>query len=531
MIVLSTAIAAGASYYATSRQPKVYQATAKLMIGQSIQSTDPNATDMYTSQQLALTYIQIARTTPVLQGAIDTLGLNMVPEQLAGMINASSIQGTQLMLVSVVDINPARAQALANEVAHQLTLQGPAASENDQSKRRDFVQKQVDELQKKIEDGQKQIADLQSSIQVTASAREIADKQQQINTLQMQLNQWSQTYASLLNYLAPRSPNVLSVLEPASLPRYPIAPNVMQSVMVAAAIGLVLALGGAFLIEYLDDTVKTSDDISQLLNLPTVGSIARIQGGNEQRLVASLSPRSAITEAYRVLRTNIQFSSVDKPIKSIVVTSPGPMEGKSVTAANLAVVMAQAGLRTILVDSDLRKPTQHRLFAVTNDVGLTNGLIAQSSLNGFVRPTKVENLRLVTTGPLPPNPAEVLGSEKFSKLKAQLEAEADMVIFDSPPCMVLTDAALLARMVDGVVMTVDTGRTRRESVVRAHDILNKVNGHILGVVLNRVKPRGSGYYYYYYYYSHDGMNTRKRKSQSQERGSLMPGWMKALTRR
>ena len=232
-----------------------------------------------------------------------------------------------------------------------------------------------------------------------------------------------------------------------------------------------------------------------------------------------------------MLRTNIQFSSVDQPVKSILVTSAGPVEGKSVTAANLAVIMAQAGLRTILIDADLRRPVEHRLFNLTNEVGLTNALIAQGPLDSYVRPTQVENLRILTTGALPPNPAEALGSGRMRALKAHLESEADMLIFDSPPCFPLTDAAVLARLVDGVVLVVDCADTRRDSALRAKELLEKVGGHILGIVLNRVSPQGSGYYNYYYYYSHDGKSDRKRKSHSPASASILPQAAKAPIRR
>src|SRR5581483_10545302 len=337
----------------------------------------------YTSEQLALTYIQIARTLPVLQSTIDDLGVSLTPDQLAGMFSANIIQGTQIIELRVIDTDPLRAQALANELAFRLTQQAPSSAEQDQLKRRSFIQQQVDELEKKIQEAQVSIADLQRSLPVTASAREIADNQQKIAALQGQSAQWQQTYAALLAYLAPQSPNYLSIIEPASLPRYPIGPNVTQTLLIAAAMGLALGLAGALLIEYLDDAIKTPEDITELLQLPTIGSIARIQGGQDRKLVTAVSPRSPISEAYRVLRTNIQFASLDKPLKSILVTSAGPYEGKSVTAANLAIAMALVGQRTILVDADFRKPAQQRLFGVTNDVGLANALLAQSELGNF----------------------------------------------------------------------------------------------------------------------------------------------------
>jgi len=521
LIVLATGIATVCSYMAVSEQPKIYQTSTTLLVGQSVQSLNPNASDVYLSQQLATTYVQIVKTQTVLQGVVDALDLKIPADALRGMVNASIVQGTQLIELRAIDTDPARAQAVANETAHQLILQGPAAKEQELQSRQDFVQKQVDELQKKIQEGQQRITELQSSIQVTSSAREIADKQQQIGTLQQQINQWQLTYASMLNYTSSRSPNYITVIEPARLPTSPIAPNVSTTVMLAAAIGALLAIGGAFLIEYIDDTVKSPDDIAESLKLSVLGVIARITGRDlAEKLVAARHPRSSHAEAYRLLRTNIQVADVDHPVKTVLVTSPNPLEGKSVTAANLAVVMAQAGLRTVLVDADMRRPTQHRLFRLTNDLGLTNGLVqTDPALDGYVRTTDVENLRVLTTGQLPPNPAELLGSKRMQKLVAALKDQADMIIFDTPPCLPLADAAILARQVDGVVLVADAGKTRRDAVTKAKEAMERAGGRILGVVLNRVSPRSSGYYhYYYYYYSQDG--ERKRKSSKGESSLL-----------
>lgn len=504
LMVLSTALAVGVSYYVTAQQPKIYQASAKLLVGQSLENANPNAQDLVTSQQLALTYIQIARTQPVLQAVLDTAGVQMAPEQLNGMFSANIVQGTQIIDLQVIDTDPARAQALANALAYQLTQEGPAASQQDQIKRRSFIQQQVDELEKKIQEAQVSIADLQRTLPVTASAREIADNQQKIAALQGQSAQWQQTYAALLAFLAPQSPNYLSIIEPAALPRFPIGPNVNQTLLIAAAIGLALGVAGALLIEYLDDAIKTPEDITELLQLPTIGSIARIQGGNDRKLVTAIAPRSPISEAYRVLRTNIQYASLDKPLKSILVTSAGPYEGKSVTAANLAIAMALVGQRTVLVDADFRKAAQHRLFNLTNDIGLANALIAQSELDRFVRPTRIENLRVLTTGMSLPNPAEVLASERMRNLVAQLQQEADIIIFDSPPCLPVADPAILARLADGVILVVDSVRTHRDAAVRAKGIMEKAGATLLGVVLNRFRPQaGGGHYYYQYYSSHN----------------------------
>jgi len=507
LLALSTAIAVGISYYLASQQPKVYQSSAKLLVGQSIQAANPSSNDLYTSQQLALTYIQIAQTQPFLQSAIDALNVPLSSDELSGMVSTSIVQGTQIIELRVVDTDPARAQALANELAYQLTKQGPAA-EQDQTKRRDFVQLQVDDLQTKIEQAKLQIVDLQKSLPVTASARAILDNQQKISTLQAQIIQWQQTYASLLAFLAPQSPNSISILEPARLPYGPVGPNVNQSVLIAGVLGLLLGLAGAFLIEYLDDNLSTSDAVTEQLQLPTIGTIARISGSGSQKLMTSTAPSASVSEAYRVLRTNVQLSGIDRPIKSILVTSPGPGEGKSLTAANLAITMALVGLETILVDTDLRKPAQHRLFNFSNEIGITNALISQTDIDKFLRPTKVENLRVMTAGGLVPNPTEVLASERMRAFMEQLELRADVVIYDSPPCLVLADVPILARLVDGVILVVDAMRTRRDAAAKAKKVLEASGAHTLGVVINRFKPRSGSYRYYDRYYTRTPRQTK-----------------------
>ncbi|MCS7261117.1 MAG: polysaccharide biosynthesis tyrosine autokinase, partial [Anaerolineae bacterium] len=294
-------------------------------------------------------------------------------------------------------------------------------------------------------------------------------------------------------------------------------PRTMMNVLLAASIGVLLALGAAFLLEYLDDTVKSPDDLMATAGLTPLGAVARMRGdGYENKLVTARHPRSSIAEAYRTLRTNIQFSTLDKPARTLLVTSPSTLEGKSVTSANLAVSMAQAGFKTVLIDADLRRPAQHKIFGLPNQSGLTNALLqtGEPSLDGHLQTTGIENLRVLTSGPIPPNPAELLGSAKMQALLQRLKEEYDVVIFDSPPALAVTDASVLATRVDGVVLVTDSGNTRRDMVVRARDTLRKVGANLLGGVVNRLSPRSGGYYYhyyYYYYYSADGDGEPKRK--------------------
>jgi capsular exopolysaccharide synthesis family protein len=287
-------------------------------------------------------------------------------------------------------------------------------------------------------------------------------------------------------------------------------------VATAAAIGFVLGAIAAYLLEYLDDTVKTPEDVEQLTELPTLAGIAAYEadGDAQYSLITRNKPRSPIAEAYRGLRTAIIFTNVDKPTRSILITSPSPAEGKSITAANLGVVMAQAGHRVLIVDADLRRPRQHKIFDLSgNNFGLTNLLLKMlleqdgrtvsentaELLEGAIHETQQPGLYLLNSGPLPPNPAELVGSEKMGKLLETLEAYFDMVIIDSPPCLAVTDAVVLSTRVDGVALISNSGSTRRKQLQEAVARLNDVNANILGVILNRLTAKTGGYYYYYYY--------------------------------
>jgi capsular exopolysaccharide synthesis family protein len=217
-----------------------------------------------------------------------------------------------------------------------------------------------------------------------------------------------------------------------------------------------------------------------------------------RKLIVHEDAKSPIAEAYRTLRTNIQFSKTDGELKTIMFTSSGPGEGKSTTIANTAVALAQSGKQVILVDCDLRKPVQHKIFGKKNR-GLTNILVEEIEADRFIQDTQVENLRLLTSGPIPPNPSELLGSAKMKELIDYLKTQADYVIIDAPPVIAVTDASVLASRVDGVTLVVNSGSVRPEMAQKAKDLLIKANGHILGVILNRVEIEEEHAYYYYYY--------------------------------
>lgn len=213
-------------------------------------------------------------------------------------------------------------------------------------------------------------------------------------------------------------------------------------------------------------------------------------------------PKSVAAEAYRILRTNLQFTHPDRPLKSVLVTSPTVGDGKSTVTANLAVSFAQAGRRTIVVNADLRRPSVHKLFHVPEGVGLTSVLVGQATVEEALRETEAPDVRLLTAGPMPPNPAELLESQRMRTVMKELEEHADVILYDAPPVTVVTDAGLLAPHVGGCLLVISLGVTQREMARAAAEQLERVGGRILGAVVNRVN-HGSGYYYYYYYAEED----------------------------
>jgi len=238
-------------------------------------------------------------------------------------------------------------------------------------------------------------------------------------------------------------------------------------------------------------------------------------------LVTLHNPRSLITESDRVLRTNMLYSSPENPIRTLVVSSPLPGEGKTTTSGNLAVVMAQGGSRVLLVDLDLRRPNVHRLFGISNRVGLTNLLVEDRPLESVVQKDSVDNLDILTTGPIPPNPAELVGSKKFAMFIEEMKTVYDYIILDTSPCVAYTDAVLAGRISDGVLLVLSATNGRMDAAIQAKKNFEKVGAKIIGVVLSGVNKSHLGYssYYYYYYYYEDeqGKTVRKKKKRTHGR--------------
>jgi non-specific protein-tyrosine kinase len=500
LIVVSTLVATVSSYLATRQQPPIYQSRTTIMVGRAIENPNPSGNDLWLTQQLANTYADIAKRSPIKEATMAALGLTWLPEYTVRVV-----ANTQLLEIAVVDTSPQRAQAVAAEFARQLIRQAPTGGDSQTEQRQAFITAQLNDLEAKIKETQAEVGKKQDELTNMFSARQIADAQTQIAGLQSKLTTLQANYAALLANTQKGAINTISVVEPAALPTVPIGPNKLATILLAAAIGLVLAGGAAYLLEYLDDTLKNPDDVQKVLSLTTLGAVPRIEDPQTSGLVALAGGQSAAAEAYRILRTNLQFAEVERPLRTLLITSPAPSEGKSLTTANLAVALAQAGRRVVVVDADLHRPRQHRVFALRNNVGLTSALLeARPALDDLLQETTVPGLRVLTSGPLPPNAAELLGSARMKELLAELTALADIVVLDSPPATALSDAAILSTQCDGVLLVLDSGSTRREVARRAVEALRRVNTRVIGALLNRMPLRGGGsyYYYYYYYYGH-----------------------------
>lgn len=230
-------------------------------------------------------------------------------------------------------------------------------------------------------------------------------------------------------------------------------------------------------------------------------------------MVTLKSPKSPVSEVYRTLRTSIKFASFEKDIKTIVITSPGPDEGKSTISANLGITMAQAGSKVLILECDLRNPTVHKIFVLSNIAGVTNILVESMPYSNYVNDIGVPNLGVITCGPKPPNPAEILGSSRMKNLLQELRNDYDYVLIDTPPVLAVTDAAILSAICDGTVLVLGSGEAVIDGAVKAKEILESVKANIIGVVLNKVKAESSGgyYRYYHYYYDDEPKKAKKRK--------------------
>ena len=512
LIAISVIVAGGASYLGARATPKSYQSRTTLMVGQP-----PGAGNAYDAQQLALFLSDMARREPVLRSALDALDLKWDWGVLQASVTSRVVPGTQMLEIAVLDTDPERAQVLTEEIAHQVVLLSANAENPDLIREQQYVQTQIKDLRANIDKAQAEIQSLDNTIAQATTVRQIQEARTRQDSLRSQVSSWQATYAQLVSSLQNSATSVLTTIEPARFGAQ-VGTGVSTSVLMAAAIGLILSAGAAFLLEYLDDSIKSTDDVSRTLGLPTVGRVTNISGDTyADKLITIHQPRSPTSEAYRILRTNLQFSNIDRTLQAVMVTSSNPQEGKSLTAANLAVVMAQSGARVLLIDADLRRPAQHEIFELDNNVGLTL-LLSKNPLSvpAVLQNSPVDYLKIITSGPIPPNPSELLGSKRMSSLMESMRGEFELIVIDSPPILAVSDASILSTRVDASLLVIDAGHTRRDAAEHAKTALSAVGTSLAGVVLNRLPQRSSGYTYYYA----DGRRREKRRWRSGARDTL-----------
>lgn len=531
LIVAATAVAGGASLLAARQQPDLYRSSTTLMVGNAIENPNPTNNDLFLTQQLAAFYVSLAERSSVRNDARQVLELDRLP----GDIVVRQLNNTNIIEIIVTDTDPIRAQAVATELARQLIRRGPSGQEQEQA----FVSDLLANYETAITETREQIATKQEELGELVSAREIARVQNEIGELQSSLRTLETNYTSLRASTQRGATNTIRVIEPA-YEGYQVQPNSFITIVVAGGIGFVLAASAAYVLEYLDDTVRTPEQIDRITNLPTLAGIAQMKGNNKTPITLR-QPRDPVSEAFRVLRTNIQFANIDHPHRTLLITSSVPMEGKSVTVSNLSVVLAQAGHKVLVIDADLRRPSQHEIFDTPNRRGLTDLLLAfdpvdneteiAALLTELTQKTSVDDLVLLPSGPPPPNPSELLGSEKMNLLIETLLDHFDYLLFDSPPILSVTDAAVLGTIVDGTLLVVRSGKSRKNLLERSAEQLEDVHANVLGCILNGLPPRSEGFSAHYYY--QDPYHNETADSSGKPDGKLTPlrKWRDRLLRR
>lgn len=513
LIILIGLITGGVGYLISNYMTPYYSSTSTVLVNQSPATQTTDYSSVMMSERLAKTYAELMVKGSVLQQVIEELDLQLTEDDLTEMIEVKSIINTQLIEITVETPDPNLSANIANFVVAVFTnqieeIQGSRFAESKQS------------LLTQLADLETQIADIENQIDRIVVPDE-KDK------LEEKATQYRAIYSNLLQSFEEvrlaEAQSVSSIVQvEAAVPDpEPVRPRTMVNTVVAALLGGLLVIGVIFVREAFDDTIRSTELIYKDFHLPILGTIVRHNHKKEGSLIALEEPRSPVVEAYRAIRTSINYASVDKPLRSIMVTSMDPGEGKTTTLGNLAVVFAQTGKKVLVVDCDLRKPRIHKVFGVSNSYGLSN-ILAQTveiPLEQGMQHTKIENLKILTSGPLPPNPAEWLGSKKMKKILERMAEYADIVIIDTPPSLAVTDAAVLAPQTDGVVLIARAGQTRKDALKDTIDQLRSANANILGVVLNDLDVSRSAYAYRYgrkskyaAYNEYYGAGDKKKKS-------------------
>ncbi|HUF40049.1 MAG TPA: polysaccharide biosynthesis tyrosine autokinase [Anaerolineales bacterium] len=488
LLLASMLVAALASFLAIQGQPDRYEARATLMIGSTINDPNPAGADFQAGEALAQAYAEIANRDLVRNATMEALGMRSLPQYVA-----QALARTQFLEIVVIDLDPARAQMVANELAEQLIRISPTSFDSDEADRLDIIHQQLGFYKQDIIDTQAEIDTVKEGLGALDSAQEIANAQETLNALQSKLNTLNTTYTSLLSSMNVEGVNRLTIIEPAALPSRPTGLTEFMSVAVAAGVGLILALGVVYLIEYvLDSSLKFPDDIEGIFKARILGHIFSTAGIPRNQIQISKYTTHPTAEAYRSLKTNMLFMGKDTPLKSILVASPDQETGKSRFTLNLAVSLAEGGKKVILVDADLRVPNLHSNFKLAQNKGLGEVLTGRATLEEVVQPIN-EYVSVVLAGSKHADGVEWLESDKMEAILNRLIRMADMVLIEGPPYIV-SDSAVLGAKVDGVLAIVRPGMTKREAASNMAEQIERSGANLLGVALVDIPNWGTAYF-------------------------------------
>lgn len=489
------AMVVASALVASFLQIPLYEAKASVLLQPRSRESlfDPSTGQRNDPVRALQTEIQVLESDPVHAAVRRRLGSD-------DRIRATPVGQTDVIEVKATSTDPRRAAAVVNAHAKAYI---------------DFRRKQaVSDLLAAGQEIQSKIGELET--QIARATMEASGKAGPGTTLSPQrdaLVQQQALFKQKLDQLqvdAALKTGGAQLVTPASVPTTPVRPKPVRNAVVALAVGLVFGVGLAFLFEYLDDSIKTKEDADLAAEgLPTLGLIPAVAGWKERDrafLVSLAQPKSPAAEAYRTLRTSIQFLTLDRPLRTLQVTSPSATEGKSTTIANLAVALAQAGERVVVVCCDLRRPRIHHFFGLSNEVGFTSVLLGDVPLSSALQEVPgQDNLLLLASGPTPPNPSELLAGKRTVEVLTALQATAHIVLIDCPPVLPVTDAAVLSNRVDGTLVVATAGRTTRKQLQRTVEVLRQVNAPLVGTVLNGVtEDSGYGYSYRYHYTYYGG---------------------------
>ncbi|MCC6300277.1 MAG: polysaccharide biosynthesis tyrosine autokinase [Anaerolineales bacterium] len=480
LLVVTTLLAVVSSAVSSFFLPELYLSRTTLIIGSSISNPNPEAGQIYVSQQLLSLYAEIALREPVQEATMAALGIDWLPEY-----EAQVVPNTQLLEISVTDTIPARAQIIANELARQLILQTPAANASETGQRQEFITQQLSSLESQIQETTDQIEELQKTLLTVNSISQAAEIEREINQLTAKLSALRDNYATFLANSQQGAVNILNIVEPANLPTQPVSANKLLIVGLAGGIGLLLAVCAAYLLEFMDRTIKTTSDVERVFNLPVIGYLATIAENGNNATYVTTHPNSLVAESFRLLHSNLEFFQVYNSARTILVTSPTQGNGKTTVAINLALTIAASDQKVAVVDADLRRPAVHKALKISQSPGLADIIHSKINAKEVVRPVKGKKIDAVTAGEIPPSVTEVVGSKRIAAILNDLRDDYDTIIVDAPP-LVISDSYTLASKVDGIILVLEPGLTKDDQAKVIKEQLNRAGARVIGIVFNKV---------------------------------------------